>query len=1352
MKLLSWNVRGLGGIRWSRTFRDLKDLICVHKPEVVFLIETKMTSVQMGKLKLVLGMDGILSVPRIDDNGGASGGLCLLWRGGVVVSFLSSSFFHIDVLVKWEDGLDCRVTGFYGEPNAGQRFLSWELLRQLALGRDGPWMCCGDFNEILSISEKTGHTLRSQRQIDDFKFTVEECGLYAFDFTGYEFTWDNRRVGDANVQARIDRGFGNLSLIQKWGGFTSHHLVAMASDHCPLLIESDPPFNGRGDGLGRRRFTFEEMWTTDEDCGKMIQQLWGVDCGNSVLEKIKHVSVGLKDWEKEKFGSVRRSIKELREVLDGFQRQAPTEINLQQRREVEVKLDQVLFREEIMWSQRSRVNWLKYAGDGVPHDDIFNAVTSRISTSQVQFLEKSFSRAEVEVALKNMGPTKAPGPDGMPPIFYQKYWSVVGDDVIATCLGFLNGSRGVEELNHTLIALIPKVANPKKVTEFRPISLCNVIYKIISKTLANRLKTVLSDVISEFQSAFVPNRLIHDNVVAAFEILHNLKRRGRKSRQKVAVKLDMAKAYDRVEWRFIRRMLEVMGFPHRFCYLIMQCIQTVSYSVLFQGRPFGKIIPSRGLRQGDPISPYLFLLVAEGFSALLRRASRDKYIHGVSIARGAPSISHLFFADDSLLFCDASAQDCDMLKEIFEIYEKASGQKINTDKSAMCFSPRTLRSDQEVCSNILDMKVVPCHERYLGLPTVAGRDKKKMFRGLADRVWNRVNGWEGKILSKAGKEVLIKSVAQAIPTYTMSVFQLPIGTCKEINSCLARFWWGKPGGKGIHWRTWRDLCMTKGEGGLGFRDLILFNQALVAKQGWRLLKWPNSLVARMLMAKYYPNGDFLGAVGNLNDSFVWKSFLWGRELLLKGVRWRVSNGENIKVFKDPWVPGIDGFKLNWKVGVDINIKVSDLLSGSGGWNIDMLNQVGTVQEQNAILDIPLVQSTSLDRQVWHYNKSGAYSVKSGYWLALKSEREKRDGNNGVPVVTEYWRHLWKLKVPPKMLHFLWRCSNGFLPCKASLFWRKIAADSICFRCQQGEETPLHATWDCSMCVVVPLRAGFYSKLHPGSYSSFSDLITHAISILTVDEMKLLVVFLWTNWNERCAIYHGEQPKPSDVLYESSVSIWKGILDVERMVSIDKMEKRGTAQGRNRRWTTPTLGSIKMNCDASVSDDRRQVGVGVVFRDARGGLVGAMGQRIDQKLRPRTAELFAIKAGLDFALENGWDAFQVESDCLEAVMLLLGDGECLTDDGVIVEEIKNLMDAMHIPGVLYIPREANKAAHSIARFVARDFGRLCWLGVGPSWLMQIIYDEVPVTRSGSRNVSCGTSSTSSCFNDVILSSF
>lgn len=167
---------------------------------------------------------------------------------------------------------------------------------------------------------------------------------------------------------------------------------------------------------------------------------------------------------------------------------------------------------------------------------------------------------------------------------------------------------------------------------------------------------------------------------------------------------------------------------------------------------------------------------------------------------------------------------------------------------------------------------------------------------LSNRVWKKIHGWQGKLLPKAGKEVLIRVVAQAIPNYTMSVFQLPVGTFAEINRCVARFWLGKLGGKGIHWRKWDKLCVPKKEGGLEFRELSMFNQALVTRQEWRLLFYPQSLVARMLKAKYSVV-QFYGC-WRAGDSYLWKSFLWGRELLRKGLRWRVSNGRQIRVFRD----------------------------------------------------------------------------------------------------------------------------------------------------------------------------------------------------------------------------------------------------------------------------------------------------------------------------------------------------------------------------------------------------------------------------------------------------------------------
>jgi hypothetical protein len=216
-------------------------------------------------------------------------------------------------------------------------------------------------------------------------------------------------------------------------------------------------------------------------------------------------------------------------------------------------------------------------------------------------------------------------------------------------LAVLNGGEMPESWNDTVIALIPKVKNPKKVTELRPISLYNVIYKLISKVLANRLKVFLPEIISPTQSAFVPGRLISDNILIAYELTHHILNRKKGEKGFAAIKLDMSKAYDRVEWSFLGQMMEKLGFCQRWIQLIMKCVSTVSYRIKVNGALSESFEPERGLRQGDPLSPYLFLLCAEGFSALLAKAEEDGLISGVKICRNAPSISHLLFVDDSLI-------------------------------------------------------------------------------------------------------------------------------------------------------------------------------------------------------------------------------------------------------------------------------------------------------------------------------------------------------------------------------------------------------------------------------------------------------------------------------------------------------------------------------------------------------------------------------------------------------------------------------------------------------------------------------------------------------------------------------
>ena len=373
-------------------------------------------------------------------------------------------------------------------------------------------------------------------------------------------------------------------------------------------------------------------------------------------------------------------------------------------------------------------------------EECLNAVPHKITTEMHLLLTSDYSADEIRAALFQMGPTKTPGPDGMNALFYQNFWHIVGDNVTAAVLDFLNFGYMVPEINYTHIVLIPKVKSPEKMADFRPISLCNFIYKIISKVLANRLKQILPQLISPLQSAFVPGRLITDNVLVAYETLHTMHCRKKGKTGSLALKLDINKAYDRVEWAFLRGIMLKMGFPTIWIDRVMTCVSSSSFSILINGKPFGMINPSRGLRQEDPLSPYLFLLCAEGFTSLLAKAENDGKIHGVSICRRAPTITHLLFADDSLLFCKASKNEVQVINEVLMGYANASSQCINMEKSSVFYSSNTPRQMKEWTKEILGVEEVECFEKYLGLPTLIGRAKYQSFFYLKDRVWKKLQG------------------------------------------------------------------------------------------------------------------------------------------------------------------------------------------------------------------------------------------------------------------------------------------------------------------------------------------------------------------------------------------------------------------------------------------------------------------------------------------------------------------------------------------------------------------------------------------------------------------------------------
>ena len=592
---------------------------------------------------------------------------------------------------------------------------------------------------------------------------------------------------------RLDRALASNSWFALNPGTKVRHLNSFFSDHKVIVIKlegiSPQPF---------RPFKFEQMWLKDRAYSSTVSSAWGSVTGSAsmplVADKIKICGEKLAKWSKESFGCIKKQIDSKSKLLAKAEVSvAKGELDYEVVKLLQADLNDLLDKEGLMWEQHARALFLKY-GDrntGYFHSkashrfrrnkisglrnldnvwctsdlqikdivveyfqslfssshpslqsDIFEAVMPSVSLEMNEQLLKPFTREEVEVALHQMEPITAPGPDGMPPLFYHSFWNLIGNDISSAVLDCLNNCNIPKEINHTNITLIPKVKSPEFITDFRPISLCNVVYKIVSKVLANRLKVVLPAVVSENQSAFQAGRLITDNILMAFETLHYMKHHQHGSFGFMALKLDMSKAYDRVEWVFLQGMMKQMGFDSRWIALIMEYISSVSYSILINGVPSDIIHPTRGLRQGDPLSPYLFLICSEGLHSLLQKAADAGHIRGVSICKKGPRLTHLFFADDSLVFCRANLAECQKVQNLLDIYEKASGQQLNQNKTGLFFSKSTPPFMLNLIKEFLGVQESKHHEKYLGLPSLVGKYKKASLLFIKERVLAKLQGWK----------------------------------------------------------------------------------------------------------------------------------------------------------------------------------------------------------------------------------------------------------------------------------------------------------------------------------------------------------------------------------------------------------------------------------------------------------------------------------------------------------------------------------------------------------------------------------------------------------------------------------
>ena len=741
----------------------------------------------------------------------------------------------------------------------------------------------------------------------------------------------------------------------------------------------------------------------------------------------------------------------------------------------------------------------------------------------------------------------------------------------------------------------------------RPISLCSVQYKIISKILCNRLKLILPDIISETQGAFVAGRLISDNIIIAHELVHGLRTNEKIATESMAIKTDMSKAYDRVEWNFLEVLMEKMGFDHIWIKWIMACVSSVTFSVLLNGNSHDFIKPERGIRQGDPLSPFLFILCAEALVSRLNNSEVLGQLHGIKLAASSPAVHHLLFADDSLLLCNATAAEAEEVMRCIRLYGEASGQMVNFQKSSIIFGSKVPESLKGTIQNITGITTTGGEGTYLGLPECFSGSKRKLLSFIREKLQGRLNGWFSKALSQGGKEILLKSVGLALPIFAMSCFKLPKEVSAKLTSAMIEFWWRNGTNKRkISWVAWQKLCTDKEVGGLGFKDLEKFNQSLLAKQAWRIWSNPDSLVARILKSRYFKRSDFLGCGMGTRPSFAWRSIMHGRELLAQGLINAVGDGESTKVWSDKWIIDIvpRGPRYRQDANVDLTLRVCDLLvPQSNRWDTRKLQDLFVDDDIPLILQIK-AQRTKRDELRWGFSHNGVYDSKSGYKLAESISTINSVHQTSLPPLEkQLWRDLWKTKTSPKLRHFLWRILSGALAVKQQLAYRGIPTDARCPRCHQGPETICHMLFNCPLAKEVWERAPV--PLPQAGFSTSSTFVNMHYLMATSKkhflDPKTRLAFpwlLWQIWKARNLFCFEQRSLDAETVLDKAMeesSVWLQLHsfippEAPPILVEEKMSES---------WEKPPQGDIKCNVSSVWNPQTKNVRAAWIIRDSDG---------------------------------------------------------------------------------------------------------------------------------------------------------
>lgn len=1361
---LIWNIRGIGK---TPAIRRLRKLIRMHRLSLICILEPFISVDRLEAIRVQLGMEHGLS--------SQSGKIWIFW----------SAPFSVELLHDMGQVIHCRVSHsilpdpvlvsyVYASCFMDVREDLWAALESFADSHDLPWIVGGDFNVVQAVSEISGGHPQPQGAIDAFNLALLDCGLEDAGFVGSPFTWTN-----GHTWRRLDRVVCNA----RWSAFFSvsrvSHLNRTASDHSPLLLSWD-----RDTIRGPSRFKFLHVWLKHPGLIDIVRSSWNapvVGAGmRAFQQKLVRLKLCLKAWNKDVFGNVFSQVQQAEEEVAQKERLYDISGSADDRAsfsEARARLQQALLREEIFMRQQSSVRWVR---EGDSNTRFFHAMfrkkrqifhvhrirddsssewitdPSAVATSAVgfyrgllsgdagQFQQADFDTIptlvtaeddvvlcrepdidDVRRAVFSIDPESAPGPDGFCSRFYQVCWDIVGRDLLDAVLDYFRGSAMPRGFQSTLLVLLPKKESPSSWADFRPISLCNVSNKVITKLLVQRLSTILPRIISPTQSGFVPGRVIHDNVLLVQELTHDLNRRTRGNN--VVLKLDMEKAYDRMSWPFILQMLRCFGFSERWISLIRRAVYGPWFSVLVNGAIHGYFPSERGLRQGDPISPCLFIIAAEFLSrGLVHLYSRYPSVRYRSAA--STDISHLSFADDIVIFANGSRCSLQRVMDFLHRYQVVSGQLISRTKSSFYIGKPASASCRSIVHSVTGFQWRQLPFIYLGCPIFTGCLKISYFDGMVRKVRERISGWANRLLSFGGKLILIRHVLSALPLHLFHVLRPPSTVIQSLERLFTRFLWGDSDGRRrIHWCRWPAVCFPVDEGGLGIRSFDDMAEAFEIKLWWRF-RQQSSLWASFMKSKYCRSVHPGVIQFRYPASPLWRRLCMIRDTVGPHERWLVGQGE-CSFWYDCWLGSCPLYFFN--PAAASSRPVSFYWQGTV-WDRGKLEDILPTSIVEQILLVP-ISCEEPDLIRWDLSPDGSFHLRTA-WELVRCTRPR----------DEVYSIIWQRHIPSRVSFFLWRLLHGYLATDDALCSRGFHMVSRCL-CGREAETLRHLFLDCPRTRHI---WGHYQRILGMRQLDF--LSPRALLLIwrlrAPSRNHLLVLLpcfiLWQVWKARNGYrFHSQSFSPDAVIFQVGSDLrlagsafgfkppqLRRVLDPRFLEGL-RVLVPPRRPVRFITWMRPPPGVVKLTVDGCSRGNPGMAASGGILRDHRGVTIAAFGSFLGHK-PILYAELMAVCEGLELASRLGHSVLEVESDSATVVSWIHSKGPVRWDYSYLLRRACRLISSSI--QVRHVHREATSAADFLANWActlrsSRRFSSFQELPRGLSGILHTDAQSIPYVR-------------------------